>query len=77
MFVEGNVDRLNGWLDEICEENGAMAAFDRFMAVVEYHVPKLQRTELAGDQKAPIVIDKPPSDAEALGVYLALLKSGK
>ena len=44
-FVEGNVDRLNGWLDAIAEEN-PKAAFECFMDVVEYHVPKLNRTEM-------------------------------
>jgi len=44
LFVEGNVDRLNGWLDAIAEDN-PKDAFDRFMSVVEYHVPKLQRSE--------------------------------
>jgi len=44
MFVEGNVDRLNGWLDQIAESN-PKDAFDRFMSVVEYHIPKLARTE--------------------------------
>jgi hypothetical protein len=32
-------------------------AFDMFQSVVEYHVPKLARTELAGDAKNPIEID--------------------
>lgn len=44
LFVEGNVDRLNGWLDAIAEDS-PKDAFDRFMAVVEYHVPKLSRAE--------------------------------
>lgn len=44
MFVEGNVDRLNGWLDAIAADS-PQAAFDRFMSVVEYHIPKLQRTD--------------------------------
>lgn len=47
MFVEGNVERLEGWLDQIAEEN-PLAAFDRFMSVVEYHIPKLQRQEITG-----------------------------
>lgn len=46
LFVEGNVDRLNGWLDAIALDS-PKDAFDRFMSVVEYHVPKLQRMELA------------------------------
>lgn len=44
LFVEGNVDRLNGWLEEIATDS-PKDAFDRFMSVVEYHIPKLQRTE--------------------------------
>ncbi len=43
-FVDGNVDRLNGWLDKIAKDN-PKAAFDAFMSVVEYHIPKLARSE--------------------------------
>jgi len=43
-FVEGNVERLNGWLDAIATDN-PKNAFDCFMNVVEYHIPKLARTE--------------------------------
>ena len=32
-------------------------AFDMFQSVVEYHVPKLARMEVAGDQKNPIQLD--------------------
>lgn len=52
-FVEGNVDRLNGWLDEIAADSPKQA-FDCFMAVVEYNIPKLARTEHAGDKDQPI-----------------------
>jgi hypothetical protein len=47
-FVDGNADRLQGWLDEIHAEKGAEAAFSCFSSLLEYHVPKLQRTELTG-----------------------------
>jgi hypothetical protein len=43
-FVEGNVDRLTGWLDEIAKKD-PKAAYDCFMSVVEYHIPKLARTD--------------------------------
>lgn len=46
-FVEGNVDRLNGWLDAIAAKDPSRA-FDSFMSVVEYHVPKLARNEHTG-----------------------------
>lgn len=46
-FVDGNVDRLNGWLDKIAEKD-AEKAFRCYMDVVEYHIPKLARQELTG-----------------------------
>lgn len=52
-FVDGNVDRLNGWLDQIAAKD-PKAAFDCFMDVVEYHIPKLARQEHVGDKDAPI-----------------------
>jgi len=44
-FVEGNVERLTAWLDQIAEEN-PKDAFNCFMGVVEYHIPKLARVEV-------------------------------
>lgn len=54
-FVDGNVDRLQGWLDAIAtgkNEDGEKVAapnpalaFNMFKEVLEYHIPKLQRTE--------------------------------
>lgn len=43
-FVDENSDRLQKWLDDIADED-PKGAFDRFMSVVEYHVPKLSRIE--------------------------------
>ena len=60
-FVDGNAHRLTGWLDQVA--NGVVdpnddtkmlvradpaKAFDLFQSVVEYHIPKLARTEHAG-----------------------------
>lgn len=51
-FVDGNADRLQEWLDRIAVGDPERA-FSLFMAVVEYHVPKLARTEHSGpDGKA-------------------------
>ena len=44
-LVDGNIDRLQGWLDEIAHDEGARSAWGCFMDVVEYHIPKLARTE--------------------------------
>jgi len=55
-FVEGNVERLNGWLDRIAEDDPD-AAFKAFMSVVEYNIPKLARAEIQ-----PLGADGKPSD---------------
>ena len=47
-FVEQNSERFQGWLDEIYEEHGAKEAFACVKDLIEYHVPKLSRSELTG-----------------------------
>jgi len=56
-FVDGNSHKLQQWLDEIAssEKHGPKVAFDCFMQVAEYHVPKLARVEQVGDETKPIV----------------------
>jgi hypothetical protein len=56
-FVDNNADRLQGWLDQIAAEKGAEAAFRCFTDLVEYHVPKLARTELTGKDEGPVKIE--------------------
>lgn len=69
-FVEGNVGRLNGFLDRIGKEN-PKAAFDCIMAVCEYHIPKLARSELIGDKDKPIEVHiTTQSDQEIINRYL-------
>ena len=45
-FVDGNAHRLQGWLEAIAESEGPQAAWDCMVSVLEYHVPKLQRTDI-------------------------------
>jgi hypothetical protein len=56
-FVDGNSHKLQEWLDEIAmnEKLGPKVAFDCFMQVAEYHVPKLARVEQVGDEEKPII----------------------
>lgn len=54
-FVEGNADRLERLLDKI-EQDNPKAAFDCIMAVCEYHIPKLARTELKNADDKPLQI---------------------
>lgn len=61
-FVDGNADRLQGWLDEIAEEKGALEAFRAFTDLLEFHVPKLARTEVTGAGGGPVVVSASPLD---------------
>ena len=45
LLVEGNIERLQAWLDEIAADEGPRTAWGCFMDLVEFHVPKLARTE--------------------------------
>ena len=67
-FVDGNTDKMQGWLEQVAngvydEAEGKYLvfpnpekAFEMLQSVVEYHVPKLARQELVGDEKAPVKI---------------------
>lgn len=49
-LVDGNADRLQAWLDQIAldDKQGPAVAFKLLMDVMEYHIPKLARTEFSG-----------------------------
>lgn len=55
-LVDGNADRLQEWLDQIAERDGPAAAWKCMMDVIEYHVPKLSRTEHTGADGGPIQV---------------------
>jgi len=57
-FVDGNSHKLQEWLETIADDPkyGPKHAFDCFMQVAEYHVPKLARTEHAGDTEQPVKV---------------------
>ena len=50
-LVDGNAERLQEWLDDIAadEKQGPAVAFKLLMDVMEYHIPKLARTEQIGN----------------------------
>ena len=72
-FVDGNSHRLTEWLDQVANgvkvydpetesdkyvvPPNPAKAFDMFQSVVEYHVPKLARMEVAGDPEAPVRVE--------------------
>ena len=56
-FVDGNAHRLTEWLDAVAVTNPSKA-FELFQSVIEYHVPKLARTEMTGKDGKDLI---PPS----------------
>ena len=61
LFVDQNAHRLTEWLNAVADGDplndikpNPAKAFEMFQSVVEYHIPKLARTELAGDTDKPI-----------------------
>ena len=65
-FVEGNAHKMEEWLIAVAEGKqdpktekwlippNPEKAFGMLQTVMEYHVPKLARTEVVGDAKAPV-----------------------
>ena len=61
LFVDGNAHRLAEWLDKVADgipdqdiKPNPAKAFELCQSVVEYHVPKLARTEITGADEGPI-----------------------
>ena len=53
-LVDGNARRMELWLEEIYQNKGAEAAWRCMMDVIEYHIPKLARTEHTGADSGPV-----------------------
>jgi hypothetical protein len=64
-FVDGNAHKMEEWLVQVAtgvknDEDKYIVlpnpekAFGMLQSVMEYHVPKLARTEMVGDETAPI-----------------------
>lgn len=56
VIVDGNIHKVQGWLDQIEEKQGALAVLNAFGDLIEFVVPKLQRTELTGEGGGPVQI---------------------
>jgi hypothetical protein len=46
LLIDSNIDRLQGWLDEIAAKQGALASMRCFIDLLEYNLPRLSRAEL-------------------------------
>jgi hypothetical protein len=51
-FAEANAPKLQAWLDDIAAKNPEKAA-ELFLRALEYHIPKLARTESIGENDGP------------------------
>lgn len=54
LFVERNTPRLKELIAKIEEEDGALAAFKCIESMIEYHIPRIARTEHVGADQGPI-----------------------
>lgn len=48
-LVDRNVPRMEAWLDAIAEDQGPLAAWKCMADVIEYHIPKLARSEISAN----------------------------
>lgn len=66
-FVEGNTHRMQEWLQQVAEGvrndddkfivlPNPEKAFGMLQSVMEYHLPKLARTEHTGDEDQPVKV---------------------
>jgi len=54
-FADGNALRCQVWLDQIAETS-PLDAMRVYIQLLEYHVPKLARTEVTGPAAGPIIV---------------------
>jgi len=60
MVAEQNAPKFAQWLDTVAMGDGDKVkpdpakAADLYLKAIEYHIPKLARTEVAGDQNQPM-----------------------
>jgi hypothetical protein len=60
-FAEGNAHKLQDWLDRVAEGSESTKpdpakAADLYLRAIEYHIPKLARTEVTGQDGGPVEI---------------------
>lgn len=66
-FVEGNAHQMQEWLEQVAigvknEQDKYIVlpnpekAFGMLQSVMEYHLPKLARTEHSGDEEQPVKV---------------------
>lgn len=61
VFAEGNAHKLQDWLDRIADGSDGVKpdpakAADLYLRAIEYHIPKLARTEVTGQDGGPVEV---------------------
>lgn len=88
LFVDSNAHRLTVWLDAVAAGDldnevkpNPAKAFELFQSVIEYHVPKLNRTEHTGEGGGAMKVEGSLSvtglSTEALAEIMALKDAAK
>lgn len=53
LFAESNIEKVQVWLERGAKRN-PLGAAKVFAMMLEYHVPKLARTEVTGENGGPV-----------------------
>ena len=54
-MAELNAPRFSNWLDQVAAKNPEKAC-DIYLRAIEYHIPKLARTEVTGTDGQPVAL---------------------
>jgi len=76
MFIENNVPKFEEWIAKVAEKNPAKA-LELVSNLSDYVLPKLARTEIVGDEEAPVSIDLTQLDDKTLAKLAELADKGK
>lgn len=68
-LADGHADRFIGWLDAVADGDEVVGrppdpkgAADLYLKAIEYHIPKLARSELTGKDGKEITISVSPTE---------------
>jgi len=75
-FINNNTKHFEKWLKQVAEKNPAKA-IELISGLSDFVLPKLARTELVGDEEAPVSIDLTQLDDKTLAKLAELADKGK
>ena len=55
-IIEGNILKVQNWLDDIERQDGAKAALEAYTKLIEFAIPRLARHEVMGEDNGPIIV---------------------